>query len=266
MADRPRQPGEAGRTPSSAPTLRAVAHEILNALAAARLDASLLSADARGEVTLPVEERIEVLSEVESTLVRIERIVVGLRALSRVDVPPLASFQLEPLVRRVIDAVPGDPGVPRPPVALRVEPSAAGAAPGSGAAEVEQALLRILENAFEAAGPTGRVEVTIRRESPELVVEVRDSGPGIAPAVRDRLFEPMIGTRKERGGAGMGLAVARHVLGLVGGSVDAIDVEAGACFVIRITDQVPEGSAPNPQLTRRSSRRRGDSDPSPGQR
>jgi signal transduction histidine kinase len=85
------------------------------------------------------------------------------------------------------------------PVAVSVVPTA-----------VRAALSNLVENAVQAAPGGTAVEVDVFESQGDAVVTVRDRGPGIPPEIRDRLFEPHQTTR--RGGAGMGLYLARQIV------------------------------------------------------
>lgn len=82
---------------------------------------------------------------------------------------------------------------------------------------VEQILLNLLLNAQRAA--RSRVEVGWRPLGDRVRVEVRDDGPGVAPEIADRLFEPFVTTSEPGQGTGLGLAVARAMARGMGGEV-----------------------------------------------
>jgi two-component system sensor kinase FixL len=63
------------------------------------------------------------------------------------------------------------------------------------------------------------------------VVEVADRGPGLAPEVRERLFEPFVTTK--RTGTGLGLAIARRVVEAHGGEIEA-EARPGGGTVFRV--------------------------------
>ena len=65
-------------------------------------------------------------------------------------------------------------------------------------------------------------------------VTVRDDGPGVAAADIERIFEPFFTGRREEGGAGLGLAIARSLLAASGGTIVAERVAAGASFRITL--------------------------------
>ncbi|MDC3954521.1 sensor histidine kinase [Polyangium jinanense] len=92
-----------------------------------------------------------------------------------------------------------------------------------------QVLLNLLFNAADAVPkPGGRIELLARRAPEGLRVEVRDNGPGVAPAIRDHLFEPFTTTKDVGKGTGLGLAVCRGLLESVGGSIGVEHGEEGA--------------------------------------
>jgi two-component system sensor histidine kinase KdpD len=110
------------------------------------------------------------------------------------------------------------------------------------------ALAHVLENAARYA-PEGEVTVRAWTDDKGLRMEVRDSGPGLKPAERERLFEPFYrgeNLRSRVSGTGMGLAITRGLLAAQGGRVWADNgIAGGACFSIAVparTRAVVQGS------------------------
>jgi signal transduction histidine kinase len=114
-------------------------------------------------------------------------------------------------------------------------------------AQLVQVLLNLLLNAADAVpGEGGRV--TIRAINAERIdgsprgaaargvrIEVEDNGPGIAPEIQGRLFEPFATTKEVGKGTGLGLAVCRGLLEAVGGTITAErGEEGGARFVLEL--------------------------------
>ena len=95
---------------------------------------------------------------------------------------------------------------------------------------VNQVLSNLIRNAVEAAGPGGRVRVTVENGGPETRVAVEDTGPGLPEATRARLFEPFFTTKE--GGTGLGLAVSQAIARAHGGRLEAEDTGHGARFVL----------------------------------
>ena len=91
----------------------------------------------------------------------------------------------------------------------------------------------LVQNAVQAAPPGGHIWVTGKGEPQSIRVEVSDDGPGIAPEVAARIFEPYFTTRKE--GTGLGLAIVRETTAALLGRVWYQDrTPAGACFVVAL--------------------------------
>ena len=86
-------------------------------------------------------------------------------------------------------------------------------------------LTNLLQNAAEAAGPGGRIVVRTRREGERVLVDVHDSGPGLADEVSATLFEPTITFKKH--GMGLGLSIAKKNALLSGGDITLVPGELG---------------------------------------
>jgi two-component system, OmpR family, sensor histidine kinase KdpD len=80
-----------------------------------------------------------------------------------------------------------------------------------------QMLLNLLDNALKHGAPETPVELLVRRVGDELMFAVRDRGPGVAPAARERIFEVFQRGDGAAGGSGIGLALARAVARVHGG-------------------------------------------------
>ncbi|HVQ35798.1 MAG TPA: ATP-binding protein [Candidatus Bathyarchaeia archaeon] len=91
--------------------------------------------------------------------------------------------------------------------------------------QIEQVLVNVLKNAMEAAGDGGRIGVRLWRENGTTQLSVRDSGSGIAPEARDRLFTPFFSTKRD--GLGLGLTLVAEVLAQHRCTFDLRDAEGG---------------------------------------
>lgn len=104
--------------------------------------------------------------------------------------------------------------------------------------ELQQVMVNLLVNAIQAVAPLPldrrRVRVTARRlAETQIVVHVRDTGPGIAAEILPRLFDGFFTTKE--GGMGMGLAICRSLIEAHDGSITAAnDSEGGAVFEVRL--------------------------------
>jgi signal transduction histidine kinase len=108
-----------------------------------------------------------------------------------------------------------------------------------------QVVLNLVLNAADAA-PRGHVTVRVARAAEGRVrVEVEDDGPGIAPEVVDRLFEPFVTTKPVGEGTGLGLAVCRGLVEAVGGTIGVEAGQGGARFVIELPGEEGEPGVPS---------------------
>ncbi len=95
-------------------------------------------------------------------------------------------------------------------------------------AELRQVFTNLITNAAEAAGQGGDVTVRVIPQVPDpspsawrpagAIVEITDNGPGIAPEIQDRLFQPFFTTKGE-GGTGLGLWVSQGIIRKHGGTI-----------------------------------------------
>ncbi|MBD0319337.1 MAG: cyclic nucleotide-binding domain-containing protein [Gemmatimonadetes bacterium] len=80
------------------------------------------------------------------------------------------------------------------------------------AGELNQVWTNLLDNALDAIAPGGRIGIRTVRRGGEAVVEIRDDGPGIAPAIAKRLWEPVFTTKDVGEGSGLGLDIVRRIV------------------------------------------------------
>jgi two-component system, cell cycle sensor histidine kinase and response regulator CckA len=105
------------------------------------------------------------------------------------------------------------------------------------ATQLQQALLNLCANAEYAMRETngGRLEITVGAHGDEAVVTVTDSGPGIPPEVRARVFEPFYTTKPVGEGTGLGLSVLHGIVSAHGGHVSVDNAPgAGARFIVAV--------------------------------
>jgi signal transduction histidine kinase len=119
--------------------------------------------------------------------------------------------------------------------------------------QLRQLFSNLLANAFEALGGEGHVDIrmyvlpadeengTGEPEAPQVVVEIRDNGPGIAPDDLERIFSPFFTTKPQ--GTGLGLAIVRKVVDAHDGRIDAVSAPGrGATFKVTLPVVPPVGS------------------------
>lgn len=108
--------------------------------------------------------------------------------------------------------------------------------------QIVQVLVNLLLNAVEAMSDGGTVFISSSSASGEVELAVRDTGPGIGPEVRDRVFEPFVTTKTQ--GVGLGLAISQSLVQAHGGSIEVVsEPEKGTCFKVLL----PQGKAEDPR-------------------
>lgn len=114
------------------------------------------------------------------------------------------------------------------------------------ARRLQQVLVNLLQNAFDAMGDCGTVAITTTTDGSTVTITVHDQGPGLADAVLPLLFEPLFTTK--HAGVGLGLSSSRRIARAAGGDLIARNhADGGACFELTLPsapDESADGAAP----------------------
>jgi len=78
--------------------------------------------------------------------------------------------------------------------------------------ELNQVWANLIDNALDAAGPSGQLKITAGVEEPFVVVRVVDNGPGIPAEAQAKIFDPFFTTKPLGKGTGLGLDIARRII------------------------------------------------------
>jgi two-component system sensor kinase FixL len=102
---------------------------------------------------------------------------------------------------------------------------------------IQQIMVNLVKNSIDAislAGMTdGCIEIRVRKEDSELLVVVRDNGPGVPESLRDHLFESFFTTKPQ--GVGLGLSICKTIAGAHGGNLQyAQPDEGGSEFTLSL--------------------------------
>jgi signal transduction histidine kinase len=210
-----------------------IAHELRNPLgvmtnALYYLDAVLSDAPAK------VRDH---LARLRSQVRLSESIITGLLNVTRTGSPEPSTVELEPIVDEQLErvGVPASIQVKREFAAglpsLRVDPVQAG-----------QILMNLFTNAVQAMeGSDGVLTIRARAFGDRVLIEVADSGPGIEPADRERVFEPLYTTKAR--GIGLGLSVSRSLARANNGELTVVSgIEHGATLAVELP------AAPHPSV------------------
>jgi PAS domain S-box-containing protein len=102
------------------------------------------------------------------------------------------------------------------------------------AARYEQVMINLIKNSCDAMSTQPgehHLWISVQAiENGQMLLDVRDNGPGIEPEHRTQLFEPFFTTKEVGQGLGLGLAIVQSILRDLGGSIEPVDQAEGACF------------------------------------
>ncbi|MGQ9496658.1 MAG: sensor histidine kinase [Thermoanaerobaculaceae bacterium] len=105
-------------------------------------------------------------------------------------------------------------------------------------AKVQEVLLNLLLNACDATPPGGDIWVQARLQGNEVHITVADSGPGVPQELKQKIFLPFFTTKGEKG-TGLGLAVSRTAMREMGGDLQLVEAQKGACFLLCLPRVAP---------------------------
>jgi signal transduction histidine kinase len=184
--------------------LEDTSHELRTPLTTLRGNLELLARD------LPPHERAEILAESREEVERMTRLVRDLLLLAESGVTryELVPQRLDLLARDVVGRDAERTTIVDEPVTVLGDEEL-----------LRQLLGNLIQNALQHAAR--EVRVRISRRPPNVLIEVQDDGPGIPSNALERVFDRFYrvdrGRSRSQGGAGLGLAIVRHVAELHGG-------------------------------------------------
>jgi signal transduction histidine kinase len=204
-----------------------VAHEVRNPLTSVKL---LVEAALRPRNRKPLTD--EDLSVIHGEVVRLEQTVQGFLDFARPPAPQRTTCDVRQVVTQAAELVRArarQQGVTLD-VSCPTQPLAADLDRG----QWRTVLVNLLINALDAMPTGGRLEVALTlTPAAEALLTVSDTGGGIAPEMRDRLFTPFASTKPT--GTGLGLSISRRIVEEHGGRITAVNrAEGGARFSITL--------------------------------
>lgn len=235
-----RAAAQAARQAAWREVARSMAHEIKNPLLPVRGTVENLLRW-RKEDPRRFDENVEsrlatILEEVD----QLARLASSLSTFAQVEAPRMAPADLNALARDVVALhAAASKGVG---IEDRLDP---GLGPAScDAGQIRQVVTNLVKNALEAMGERGGSLVleSGRTRSGEVFLSVSDTGPGMDDATLERLFQPHVTTRRDRGGTGLGLWISQRLVVEHGGTLEARRRDGGGMtFLLTLPDQLGAG-------------------------
>ena len=207
-----------------------LSHELRTPLTSLRLAVESLEGDP------PAEARRRFAARALKEADHLAAIVDNLRQLAEIEAGRVevrrSGFEIAPLVRETADRV-----LEGRPLNLSVPP---GLSVSSDRSKLGEVLSILLENAVRYSPEGSAVDVSADRDG-EVVIEVRDHGPGLSPEHWERVFERFYkadrARSRELGGSGLGLAIAKHLVQALGGRIwTQAHPDGGQVFAVALPD------------------------------
>jgi signal transduction histidine kinase len=221
-----------------------LAHEIRNPLNAMNMNLQMLEEELESVPGVDAADWGELLTSTKSEIKRLERLVNNFLAYARPAEPRFDPRDLNVVLQEVAKFLQADFRQSAVNLVLELEPLLPTVE--IDVTQLKQALMNLLVNARQVLRSGGTVILRSSAGSAgEVVVEVEDDGPGIAPEDREKIFQVFYSNRG--GGTGLGLPIARQIVERHGGTLEVEGGrERGTIFRIRIPRrhaEAPAGSA-----------------------
>lgn len=213
-----------------------LAHEVRNPLNAIRLNLHAIERVHRGEARLPDDEITAIVRESVWEISRVSSLISEMLGYARSEPPRVEEMDIHAEVRGALDLVKQVMEDHHVAVVARLAPDPIWVL--IDRARFRQIMLNLLNNAREAVGKGGRIEISVSRSGCSVELIVSDNGPGVPAGSQHRIFEPFYSTKDV--GIGLGLALVKKFVDESGGSI-VYDgrCDSGGRFVLRL----PEASA-----------------------
>ncbi|MBW2088771.1 MAG: GHKL domain-containing protein [Deltaproteobacteria bacterium] len=111
----------------------------------------------------------------------------------------------------------------------------------SDQSQLQQVFLNLINNAIDAVEKDGWIEVKTRKKDSQIVIAIKDNGPGIAEEHLKKVFDPFFTTKETGKGTGLGLSVSYNIIKKLGGTIKAESKPSeGAVFSIKLPIKIPD--------------------------
>jgi two-component system sensor histidine kinase GlrK len=223
--------------------LRHVSHELKTPLTALREGTDLLADGVVGQLTADQKEVVTILG---SNTAQLQGLIEDLLNFSRAHLKPTALDQdrvaLDKLMRRVLS----DQKLAIMSKQLKLRVKFEPVSVRGDKEKLRVVLDNLLSNAVKFSPRKGKVDIAIRKLGDNAAVDIRDSGPGIQPRERERVFEAFYqGEAVAEGhikGTGLGLSIARDYVQAHGGQISVNDKSnSGAHVMLRLPMEMAQG-------------------------
>jgi two-component system NtrC family sensor kinase len=198
-----------------------VAHEINNPLAAIGELAGLLEDVAGQDEKLNQSEHADLfkqnLAKIQGQVERVREVTHRLLGFARRMEPRLDPIEVNQVLEEAFSFLEKEAIIRSVEITRELGPELPTIQ--SDRAQLQQVFLNLLNNALDAAGDGGRIEIKSWQEDGKIVVSISDNGPGIPKEMADSVFDPFFTTKGPGEGTGLGLSISHSIMQKLGGTL-----------------------------------------------
>lgn len=176
-----------------------------------------------------------IAAEIESTSLRIAKIVAGLRSFSRESThDPFSAIPIQSIIDDTLALC--SERYKQRGVTLVVDTHSAQVEIDCRPSEISQVILNLLNNAHDAVEhlPEKWVKLSTKENGNKIDISVTDSGSGISPKIEKKLFQPFFTTKEVGKGTGLGLSISKQIIESHGGSLKIEHACSNTSFIITL--------------------------------
>jgi signal transduction histidine kinase len=214
----------------SIPEIMSIVHDLRNPLSTIHGSAELLIGCRLSELQIR-----RIAQNLYDASIRINELLEECLSRYRDAEQPAGTYDLGELVRSAVDKIAVRAQSQSVRILENVPEKLAMALDGQ---RIERVFVNLFVNALDVMPEGGEIQISAISQRHSVLIKVRDTGPGIAPEIRDRLFEPFA-TAGKVNGLGLGLAFSRRAIIDAGGQIWAEASCEGACFALSLPAMSP---------------------------
>ncbi|OGP60122.1 MAG: hypothetical protein A2V65_01895 [Deltaproteobacteria bacterium RBG_13_49_15] len=219
-----------------------IAHEINNPIAVIGEKAGWmrdLLSDEGFQQSENLTEYGKSIEKIEEHVERIRKIIHNMLGFARRTEPHLDEVDINAVVNQTLELLQNHTRINNIEIHRNLQPELPVIA--SDQSQLQQVFLNLINNAIDATGKDGRIEITSRKADSFIEIDIKDDGPGIPKSHQQRIFDPFFTTKQSGKGAGLGLSISYNIIEKLGGKITFTSEEGkGTTFMLRLPIRLPE--------------------------
>lgn len=188
-----------------------------------------------GDKNVKVEHIRKMVENIESTAKRIEKIIRSMKSFATgSENDPFQTQRIAIIISESLEFI--QQRFKNNNISLWVSPIPSDLSIECRETEISQVLLNLLTNAFDAIDKSEErwIKIEVIDHIDEIDILVLDSGKGVPPHVRERLFDPFFSTKEKQYGTGLGLSISKGIIEKHRGTLELLEGTTNTTFQIRV--------------------------------